>query len=52
MCALRTPPTTVEMRLVETLCELALVFGAPCPQGHAPDPDWGEFERSCSLSKS
>ncbi len=26
---------TIEMRLVETLCELALVFGAPCPHGYA-----------------
>jgi CRP/FNR family transcriptional regulator, cyclic AMP receptor protein len=26
---------TVEARLVETLCELALIFGVPCPHGYA-----------------
>lgn len=26
---------TVESRLIETLCELALMFGAPCPHGYS-----------------
>jgi CRP/FNR family cyclic AMP-dependent transcriptional regulator len=26
---------TVEARLVETLCDLAMTFGAPCPHGYS-----------------